>query len=115
MGVRADLERLKEVPRVRVGELTMTGPDAARLVLVAVDAEEAEGSEPVAGNGTDPAVGLEFEIEMNEGEPGYPLLQEWIRRRSVLGVVLPPDSRLIRLRSLDDLQPLTLRRLGPRR
>ena len=51
---------------------------------------------------------------MNENEPGYPLLREWIGRRAVLGVVLPPDSRLIRLRNLEDLQPLTLRRLGPR-
>jgi hypothetical protein len=119
MGPRADLERLREVPRVRVGELTMTGPDAARLVLVSVDSDAegaAEGTDgPVGESGGDPsAVGLEFEIEMNEDEPGYPLLREWIGRRAVLGFVLPPDSRLIRLRNLDDLQPLTLRRTGPR-
>ena len=61
MGVRADLERLRDVPRVMVGELTMTGPDAARLVLVAVDpenADEADGAAPATENGHDPAVCL---------------------------------------------------------
>ena len=109
MGVRADVERLHDVPRVRVSELTMTGPDAARLGLVAVpgDGDDAETEE------TD-VVGLECSIAMNESEPGFLLLREWIDRQCVLGCVMPPDSRLIRLRCLEDLQPLTLRRLDPR-
>ena len=28
-----------------------------------------------------------------------------------LAIVMPPDSRIVRLRSIDDLQPLTLRRV----
>src|SRR5579862_2910920 len=35
MGVSADVGRLHDVPRVRVSELTITGPDAAHLTLVA--------------------------------------------------------------------------------
>ena len=117
MGVRADLARLHDVPRVRVSELTITGPDVARLALVAAqggDADITEDSADAAGADQGTSVGLEFSIAMNESDPGFPLLHDWIDRQCVLGVVMPPDSRLIRLRCLEDLQPLTLRRLGPR-
>lgn len=116
MGVRADLARLHDVPRVRVSELTITGPDVARLALVAAQGGDGDATEESADARADPAsfVGLEFSIAMNESDPGFPLLHDWIDRQCVLGVVMPPDSRLIRLRCLEDLQPLTLRRLGPR-
>ena len=113
MGVRADLMRLNEVPRVRVKELTMTGPDAAHLALVSAPLEGGDGGEPEEVH-DESSIGLEFSIEMNESEPGWALLREWIERQCVLGCVIPPDSRLIRLRCLEDLQPLTVRRLGPR-
>ena len=109
MGVRADVERLRDVPRVRVSALTMTGPDAAELSLVA--ANGADEDEVGKRNSTSGLVGLEFSIEMNESDPGWELLRDWIDRQCVLGCVIPPDSHLIRLRCLDDLQPLTLRRL----
>jgi hypothetical protein len=115
MGVRADLMRLHEVPRVRVSDLAMTGPDAAHLALVTAPVDD--GDDEAAPPDTTPdeaAIGLEFSIEMNESEPGWALLRDWIERQCVLGCVIPPDSRLIRLRCLEDLQPLTLRRLGPR-
>jgi hypothetical protein len=115
MGVRADLLRLHEVPRVRVKDLTMTGPDAARLALVAADVNGVDGeSEERERPHEEGSIGLEFSIEINESEPGWPLLREWIERQCVLGCVMPPDSRIIRLRCLEDLQPLTLRRLDPR-
>jgi hypothetical protein len=116
MGVRADLERLRDVPRVRVSELTITGPDVARLGLIAAPGGDRDGTNtPTDTNpGSGEVVGLEFSIAMNESDPGFPLLHEWIDRQCVLGVVMPADSRLIRLRCLEDLQPLTLRRLGPR-
>jgi hypothetical protein len=113
MGVRADIGRLRDAPRVRVREFTKTAPDAARLALETVQgpdaSDSAEPQEKSADEGT--AVTFEFSIAINESEPGFPLLQEWMERQCVLGVVLPPDSPLIRLRCLDDLQPLTLRRL----
>jgi hypothetical protein len=113
MGVRADLIRLHEVPRVRVRELTMTGPDAAHLALIAApDEGDGNGEEPAPPT-EEGAIGLDFSIEMNESEPGWGLLQEWMERQCVLGCVLPPDSRIIRLRCLEDLQPLTLRQVGP--
>jgi hypothetical protein len=113
MGVRADIGRLRDAPRVRVSELTMTAPDAARLALETVQGPDATDSDPAEEQRADdgPGVTFEFSIAINESEPGYPLLQDWIERQCILGVVLPPDSPLIRLRCLDDLQPLTLRRL----
>ena len=91
----------------------MTAPDTARLALETVqgpDGSDSDEPEPKpTGDGA--VVTLEFSIAINETEPGYPLLQDWMERQCILGVVLPPDSPLIRLRCLDDLQPLTLRRL----
>ena len=101
MSVGADIGRLHDVPRVRVDEIAMTGPDAARLVLAAVDEGPASASE-VEGT---------YTIWLNEQDPGFAQLHEWRDDGSVLGMVLPPESNLIRLRSIDDLQPLTLRRL----
>jgi hypothetical protein len=117
MGVNADIGRLNDVPRVRVSELTVTGPDEATLALVAAHDGDAGGIEASAEEraGSANFVGLEFAIAINETDPGFPLLHEWIDRQCVLGVVMPADSHLLRLRCLEDLQPLTLRCLGPRR
>jgi hypothetical protein len=112
MGVRADIGRLRDAPRVRVSEFTKTAPDAARLALQTVRGPDASDSgEPDEPADDDPAVTFEFSIAINESDAGFPLLQDWMERQCILGVVLPPDSPLIRLRCLDDLQPLTLRRL----
>ena len=46
-----------------------------------------------------------------EDEVGFGLLRDWQQTQSLLAVVLLPDSPLVRLRSLGDLQPLTLRRV----
>jgi hypothetical protein len=111
MGVRADVARLHDVPRVRVRDLTMTDAESARLELVATDAPEGADADGVNGA---QLVALEFSIALQESDPGFRLLHDWINRRCVLGIVMPADSRIIRLRCLEDLQPLTLRRLDPR-
>jgi hypothetical protein len=107
IGLRGDIELLHDVPRVRVRELTMTDPDTARLAMVAAHGHDDSYTDDRA------LVGLEFSIAMNESDPGFPLLREWESRECVLGIVIPPDSQLIRLRCLEDLQPLTLRRVDP--
>jgi hypothetical protein len=54
---------------------------------------------------------LVFVVSLKEGDSGYELLREWQRSGSSLALVIPPGSRLLRLRSIDNLQPVTLRRL----
>lgn len=110
IGLGADIELLRNVPRVRVSELTLTAPDTALLAIVAAHERTADDAQYNPGDGD---VGLEFSIAINESDPGFPLLREWKERQCVLGMVMPPDSRLIRLRCLEDLQPLTLRRTDP--
>ena len=97
-GPGADLGRLHDAPRVRVGGLAVDGPDRARLLLIPGDSDSA----------TAPTEAI---VAIAEGDPEFAILQRWLEDQSVLGVVMRPDNRIIRLRSLDDLQPITLRRL----
>lgn len=48
---------------------------------------------------------------MGERDPGLGILRECLDDRTVLGGVVPAESRLIGLRSVEDRQPLTVRRL----
>jgi hypothetical protein len=48
---------------------------------------------------------------LNEDDFGFGLLREWQRAGTAVAIVMPPDSHIVRLRSVDDLQPLTLRRV----
>jgi len=100
-GTSADIGRLHDVPRVRVGELSMTGPESARLVLV--PASDAGGHAADAE--------AEYLVAIDADEPAFGILQDWQAKQQVLGAVVPNGSRILRLRALDDLQPLTLRRL----
>ncbi len=104
LSVRADVERLHDMPRVIVAEFSAIGADSARLTLVSAGAGRLEAAReaPVMG---------EFLIAISDREAGYAILRDWRDHKSVLGVVMPPDTRIMRLRSLDDLQPLTLRLL----
>jgi hypothetical protein len=104
-GVRADVGRLHDVPRVRIGEIRMTGARVARLTVVAAPPADDDDAPP------DEAVELAFDVEIDPADSSFALLQEWLVARSVLGIVLAPSTRIIRLRSLDDLRPLTLRRI----
>ena len=96
MSIGADLGALSDQPRVRVADLTTIGPESARLVLT-----------PERATAED----LVFVVSLKEGDSGYQLLEEWQRSGSWVALVIPPGSRLLRLRSIDSLQPLTLRRL----
>ena len=92
--IGADLGALADQPRVQVVSVTQLGPERARLVL----RPELEGAD------------LDLVVVLREGELGFELLHDWNRDGSLLAIVIPPGSRLVRLRSIDDLQPLTLRR-----
>jgi hypothetical protein len=92
--VGADLGAMSDKPRVRVRTVTTTGPGRVRLVL------EPEGE----------SADLDFVVLLGEDDSGLELLEQWRGSESVLALVLPPGGRLVRLRSIDDLQPLTLRR-----
>jgi hypothetical protein len=104
MGIRADLGELADKPRVRVREVAKAGPARVRLVLTP---EPGPADVPLPTTSSD----LELVVSGPDQQFGFELLCEWQRSQSVLAVVMPPDSRIVRLRSIDDLQPLTLRRV----
>jgi hypothetical protein len=104
LSIGADLAGLGDAPRVRVITVSQVGPDRVRVVL-APDSAASAGPEP-------PGVSdLDVVVQLDEDEFGFGLLQEWRDSESWLGLVIPPGSRLLRLRSIDDLQHLTLRRI----
>jgi hypothetical protein len=100
MSIGADLGALSDQPRVRVQSVIQQGPDRVRVVLMPDD------SRPGAVSPKD----LDLTVMLGEDDFGFEMLHKWKRSQDVLAVVVPPDSRLVRLRSVDDLQPLTLRR-----
>ncbi|MHB8463573.1 MAG: hypothetical protein ACYDH6_06130 [Acidimicrobiales bacterium] len=95
MSVGADLGTLADQPRVRVRTVTPAGPERVQLVLA-----------PELGDQPD----LDVVVFLAEGEFGLDLLREWQGSQCLVALVMPSGSRLVRLRSVDDLQPLTLRR-----
>jgi hypothetical protein len=94
MSIGADLGAMGDRPRVRVRAVTPAGADRVRLLL----APEAVAAE------------MDLVVALGEDEFGFDLLQRWQRSQCLLAIVIPPDSHLVRLRSIDDLQHLTLRR-----
>ena len=53
---------------------------------------------------------LDLVVVLRDEDFGLELLDQWQQSQAVLAIVMPPGSRLVRLRSIDDLQPVTLRR-----
>jgi hypothetical protein len=102
ISIGADLGTMADMPRVRVAEVTRTDADRLRIVLTPEATNDDDARLPAA---TD----LELVVFLTEDETGTDLLREWKRSESVLAIVQPPGSRIVRLRSFDDLQPLTLR------
>jgi hypothetical protein len=88
---------------VRVSNVMMTGPDVALLGLVSTSPT---GRETIADDATERV----YLIWTSEQDSGFALLREWLDRQNVLGIVVLLASKIIRLRCLEDLQPLTLRR-----
>ena len=104
--IGADLKALADQPRVRVRSLTKAGPDRFLLVL---ESEAGAETGPDAPAPTD----VELLVSLREEAFGFDLLHEWKRAQTALAIVMPPNSRIVRLRSIDDLQPLTLSRVEP--
>jgi hypothetical protein len=104
LSIGADLGMLADTPRVRVRAVTKAGPDRVRLVL-------SPEPSPVEGSGLTTSSDLDLVVYLREEEFGFGLLHEWKRAESSIAIVIPPNSPLVRLRSVDDLQPLTLRRV----
>jgi hypothetical protein len=102
MSVGADLGTLADAPRVRIRAVTKEGPDRIRLVL-------APETDPGDSTGVVTKSDLNFVVGLEEEEFGFGVLHQWHQAASVLALVIPPGSRLVRLRSLGDLQHLTLR------
>jgi hypothetical protein len=102
MSVGADLGTMADMPRVRIREVIRQDPGHVRIVLTPESPSEDDAPPPAV---TD----LDLVVYLTEDETGTDLLREWKRSESVLAIVRPPDSRIVRLRSFDDLQPLTLR------
>ena len=95
-GVAADMGGLADAPQVQIRSVDRTGPDRIHVVFTPEE-------------GTD----LEFDVSLADDDFGSELLDEWHRDRSTLAMVIPPQSRLIRLRAIESLQHLTLRRADP--
>ncbi len=101
MSVGADVGRLRDMPRVQVAEVTVLGSDRAHVVLHPVDATHSG----------DLRVDDGFDIWLADRDPALDQLREWRDDQSVLGMATSVDSNIVRLRCIDDLQPVTLRRL----
>jgi hypothetical protein len=102
ISIGADLGTMADMPRVRVREVTRKDAERVRLVLTPDSPNDDDERLPAT---TD----LDLVVCLTEDELGAELLQKWKRSEAVLAIVRPPDSRIVRLRSFDDLQPLTLR------
>jgi hypothetical protein len=107
MSVGADLGALSDQPRVRVQSVTSAGADRVRVVLT-------PDPGPGDGPGGVSSPELDLTVLLGEDDFGFEMLHQWKRSQDVLAVVIPPDSRIVRLRSVGDLQPLTLRRADDR-
>jgi len=53
---------------------------------------------------------MEIVVSLGDDEFGSALLEEWQKDGSDIAMVIPPESQLVRLRSVESLQHLTLRR-----
>jgi hypothetical protein len=104
MSVGADLGTLADKPRVRVRSLTKAGPDRFNLVLTPEPG-------PTESPGLTTSSDLHLVVLLGEEDFGFELLHEWKHSETPIAIVMPPGSRLVRLRSVNDLQPLTLRRV----
>lgn len=94
LSIGADLGMLGDTPTVTVQAVTIAGPDKVRLVL-----------------SRDDGTNLDLAVSLHEDDFGYGLLRDWQRDGTSVAIVMPAGSHIVRLRSVDDLQPITLRRV----
>ena len=100
MGIGADLGSLADAPRMVVATVTRVGAEEVRLVLRPEPGTGDEHGQSPAGLDVVVAIGDDFAFQQ---------LRTWQQTDTVVAMVLPPGGRLLRLRSVEDLQPLTLR------
>jgi hypothetical protein len=103
LSIGADLGSLADKPRVRVQAVSRLDHERVHVALALLDAPE--GSAPV------PTLELGFTVALGPDEFAFGILQEWVRTGEPLGVVMPAGSTIVRLRSIGDLQPITLKRM----
>ena len=99
-GVAADLGGLADAVHGRIRSVITTAPGRVRVVF----ATDAHPPQPAVAD-------LELLVSLDEGDFGFGLLQEWQAAHSSVAMVMPPGGRLVRLRSVESLQHLTLRRV----
>jgi hypothetical protein len=105
LSIGADLGTLADKARVRVRAVTQEGPEHVRLVLTP---ERGPVEDPDLVTSSD----MDLVVLLSEADFGCGLLQQWQESATVLAIVMPQGSRIVRLRAMDDLQPLTLRLEG---
>jgi len=94
LSVGADLGMLGDAAQVHVVSAAKAGDDRVHVIL-----------RPETGPD------LDLLVTLTDEEFGFDLLLQWQQSQSPLAIVMPPDSHIVRLRSVADLQPLTLRRV----
>jgi hypothetical protein len=104
MSSGADAALLSDQRRVRIVAVSDAGPDRLRVVLAAANGGSSELTAPDAPD-------LDVIVALGPSDFGFGLVDGWARAGTVLALVMPERSRIIRLRSLDDQQPVTLRRV----
>jgi len=119
-GIRQDLGTMSDRPRIRVRSVTVTAPERVHLVLTPLprsshggdsakgDADPDPDADPEPDPDPDPDPDLDFDVILNESAFGFALLNQWQESQCSIAIVTPPGTRILRLRSIDDLQPLTL-------
>jgi hypothetical protein len=115
IGVGADLGGLADAPKYLVRDVRVVAPDRSEVVFVPEDGSDVDGSDVDGsdeGGSDDGGLGvLRFVVWLGRDDFGYDLLTGWRDATARVAMVLPPGSHLVRLRSVDTLQHLTLRRL----
>jgi hypothetical protein len=95
MGFAADMGAMAAATRVSVRAVTRTTPERVTVVLAPDDSTDE----------------LTYVVSLAEDDFGFGVLESWQRDGSVIAFVIPRDSHLLRLRSVESLQSLTLRRV----
>ena len=94
LSIGADLGMLGDAPQVHVVSAAKASGDRVHVIL-----------RPETGPD------LDLLVTLTDEEFGFDLLTQWQQSQSPLAIVMPPGSHIVRLRSVADLQPLTLRRV----
>ncbi len=100
MSIGGDMAMMADRPRARVAMVAPEGSGRVRLVL---------SFESLDGPAFAPEADREYVASLEQDSFGFGLLRQWQQGDHALAVAVPPGGRLLRLRSTEDLQHLTLR------